>query len=102
MKNIKGSVNLPNFLSFNYEVADDDQSIVNLFGRYFISTYNKVNNLSPIPPVIESSKSIYSYSITRFDIIHELENLNLKNSIGPYGIFIIYFYIPVYLFSFPL
>lgn len=35
MKNIYDTGGLSNILSFNHEVADNGQNVVNLFGRYF-------------------------------------------------------------------
>lgn len=102
MRNLKCSSGLPNSLSLNNQVADNGQDIVNLFSRYFASTYKKVNAPSLSTPVIKSFQSINNCDIIPLDVFNELDTLNYKTPTGPDGINPLFLYTCRFVLSAPI
>lgn len=74
---------LPNLMSYNNE-AEDGQSIVDIFGKYFSSVYTQpIPILSLGPNYINTLNSICTCEISVMDIFNELDNINLKLCSGP-------------------
>jgi hypothetical protein len=102
IKNLKSSSGLPNSLSHNNEITDNGQDIVNLFSRYFASTYKKVKAPSLSTPVIKSFQSINNCDINLLDVFNELDTLNYKTPTGPDGINPLFLYTCRFVLSAPI
>jgi hypothetical protein len=94
IKNLKYSPDFPSWLELNGKIAENGQSIVNLFSIYFSSVYNKTIFSSTEYPfsIFESFDTKNSCVINCMDVFHELDILNSKSSTSPNGLSSLFLY----------
>lgn len=84
-RSVKNENSFPNRLSYQSQVVEGGQEIVDMFANFFATVYSNIS-LTAEQPIIDIGDNTNSLNVTREEVFSALDGLKITNTCGPDGL----------------